>query len=322
MHRQAVVFRLNFFARLHTSQHERVLRRDLNANPLTVGEAVCTRLDCLYSLEKKDRASSSDKRSKGGRWRSGDALGPVLTSMSQITTARHPPKHERYRTSLAAVGVLLGSLESQGYDFGRPSNANAAFRASSTVGSCSGGNDDRGSLLVVADICGCPQDSIVKALLNSTRCSLICNDFHARGTVTSHIFMSKLDASLSSFPDAFRTVLQTNLSPLQSTTDIDVIITSPPFSLAIPILLNAFHIATSLVAMKLSMQFLCPGPTCVERREFLISHPPSAIIPLSRSDNREFYDISIDEGWFVWLIPGGKMQCPPLRPFSFFYPRS
>lgn len=326
--RKAVLARLNTFGCSHASEYDRMGRRDFALCPLLLGESMCTRQDCIYALERKWYVShppSSKAKRPSNRWQSSDRLGPVLTAMSKTVTSINPPKHERYRTSIAAVEVLLGALEARGYDFGLSNNVTADISESNRgeSGRLSQSSDvaDHVPSLIVADICGCPQDSIAKALLKSTNCLLVCNDFHARKSTMSHIFMSKLDASLPTFPDAFRIATSIIFLPSQNTTtNIDVIITSPPFSLAIPILLNAFCIATSLVAMKLPMQFLCPGPTCLERREFLVSHPPSAIIPLSRCDNREFYNISIDEAWFVWLIPVGKMSCPPLLPFSFYYP--
>ena len=173
------------------------------------------------------------------------------------------PMSERYKTSSAAVMLVTEALMSSGISFSKD--------------------------ITIADICGNRFDSIAVHFSTLPSVTIKTNDFNSRVATHSDIC---LDASLASFPG----------DVMKNLGHIDIIMTSPPYSLAVPIIRNALSIASRLVVMKLPLNFICPGPRCSERIEFLKVHPPSSIIPLSRSVNKEFYSLNMDEAWFVWCV--------------------
>ena len=89
---------------------------------------------------------------------------------------------------------------------------------------------------------------------------------------------------------------------IQSHENIDIVMTSPPYSNILPILKNAFILAKYYITMKLPIYFLFPGPTNNEQRDFLIKSPPTSIIPIPRAFLHEHYKLNMDEAWFVWSV--------------------
>jgi hypothetical protein len=195
----------------------------------------------------------------------------------------------------------------------------------------------------VADICGAPTDRICCYFAGRTDVALYANDPHPpirnpqlAATKAPHTMFSRLDASSQHFPTNFLDAIASHSRSChslgrsskeieahcsqddksQSVEKIDYIITSPPYDLAVPILDNALQLAGTLVAMKLPINFVCPGRTQTDRRELLAQHPPSCVIPMCKADNSESYNIFSDEAWFVWLKKSDRIFPPFLFPFT------
>ena len=151
---------------------------------------------------------------------------------------------------------------------------------------------------VIADICGRRGDTIATHL-SPLVSRVVTNDL--AGEVDT-----SLDATREDFPQKFGAIVGR----------IDIIITSPPYSSTVKIISNALQLARQYTIAKLPLNFLVAGPQCHEKRQFLQSSPPTSIIPLSRSDNSEYYRINMDEAWFVWKNDNEKNLLP-----SFVYPQ-
>jgi hypothetical protein len=166
-----------------------------------------------------------------------------------------------------------------------------AVNMSATIAPSSGG------VMVVADICGGKNDVICQYFseLSGVRC--ITNDIQRSVAADSY-----LDATSSTFVEDFH-------YSLPETSAVDWVITSPPYGEhAAKCVANALLLARQGVAMKVRLTFLEP---CQDRRDLLEEHPVDLVIPLFRTDSRD-YD-SVCEAWFIRYIsprllsyPGGK----------------
>jgi hypothetical protein len=289
-----VIKRLNTYGLQH-GDDARVGRRDFGAEPLTVGEGVCHRVDCVYN---KERLYASSRR----RGHSAVTTSKYVSEDAAVAMANgghrgvggmagRPPPHERYRTASAAVAVLVRTLAAQGVYF-------------PVAG------DDAADVLplTVADICGRPTDAIASFFADAGATTTVrTNDAHAAASdAPGH---TQLDASAPDFVVRFLAAAgEDGAGGDGGQGGIDYVITSPPYSLQVPILRNALHLAKHLVAAKLPLDFLAPGPQTTDRRAVLVAHPPDAVIPLTHGECNEFYTVRMTEAWFVWTIKRGESE--------------
>jgi hypothetical protein len=339
--------RLNSFGERSGTVHPRLGRRKYDTHPLVVGEALCSRQDCIIYLEKRETISS--RKVTSGTTRGDRLFCAVSVGGGDGAYIKKPAgKYGRYRTSTASIIVLVEALEQQGVHIGQPYPSSLSSLICLPLGF---------QITTVADICGTPIDRICQYFSSRVGVRCAANDLHptfqhrqmlsgghglAKGAGDQEVactesdngaasmLFTQLDAASASFVSDF---LASYPQGSSCNSLYDFIITSPPYEFAVPIIRNALSMAKVLVAMKLSLHFLCPGPTCLDRRQFLKQYPPSSIIPLSRSDNHEFYHLPIDEAWFIWIIPSSPIhdncnglcsrshiQAPlTLTPFTFHY---
>lgn len=106
----------------------------------------------------------------------------------------------------------------------------------------------------------------------------------------SRILRFECDSHIDAGSEAFRRAFS------EETTRPDWIVTSPPYSDAFNILVQAVRVARKGVAFKLRLTFLEPTKT---RGEWLKQNPPSAVVMLPRAVYRGRTCAST-EAWFVW----------------------
>jgi hypothetical protein len=328
--RQAATLRLNRFGSRTGTLHARLARRDYGVHPLLEGALLCSRKDCILNLEKQEHDKLTNRSSINTRMINASAVG---SSGSGGRGSDRVGKHGRYPTSSLAVDTLLRALDSQGFGVGGGIEKKGEVRQGRAI-------------ISVADICGTPLDQICVNFSGRTDVLVYANDLHPPPTIpklaesqSPSTLFTRLDASSESFPKDF---LQATSSHSRQQSNgqvdsivlpdassgpaekIDYIITSPPYGdIALPILHNALSLASVLVAMKLPLNFLCPGRTLTDRRQFLAQHPPSSIIPMCQADNSELYSTRTDEAWFIWLIsspcPSKDVKNNSIAPFIFSY---
>lgn len=83
----------------------------------------------------------------------------------------------------------------------------------------------------------------------------------------------------------------------------DWVVSNPPFSCCLPIIVGAFGAARRGVAMLLRLSYLEP---CNDRAEFLSAHPPSLIILPRISFTGDGKSDSVTCAWMVWDKSGHK----------------
>ena len=281
--RPKMIQRLNAYGTFHF-ETGRVGNRKYVTHPLVVGDLVCRRDDCVYRQESLYTLNQRRNRSVKER------CDPEGSRVHVV------PEMNRYRTSRAAVEIAINQLVSAGIRLFGPGVLNNI--------STNMNNNNDGSCIVntattiVADICGSNADMVAWCFSQppyEKEVRVVTNDANPR-VAAGGAATTCLDASATDFPQQF--VKEAGLVGR----GIDVVMTSPPFAGALPIVINALALAKKLVVLKLPLNFLCAGPQMTDRRDFLRAHPPTSIIPLNRSDNGEFYSLGIDEAWFVWLI--------------------
>jgi hypothetical protein len=131
---------------------------------------------------------------------------------------------DRYPTSTSAMSALISELENF---------------------------INREMIACFADICGASTDCVsvlMQQHFANDLVDILTNDIDSSLDALSH-----LDAADPNFPKSFA-----EAHPARP--PVDVIVTSPPYSLACPILRNALSMASKLIAMKLPSQFLNPHP--------------------------------------------------------------
>jgi hypothetical protein len=311
MFRLAMIKRLNRFGSRYATLHARVARRDYSVDPVGCGAMLCSRRDCLLNLEK--RAHDKDSNPSSNSCWTAEASSAGGSGPSERGAGRGV-KYGRYPTSSRAVDILMRALESQGIHIG------GNFETQGAVGQV-------GAVISVADICGTPLDYICKYFDDRTDVNVYANDPHPPPTIpmlaatksTSTLF-TRLDASSASFLVDFLQATSSHTrkqysddgatpvlpNSILDADKIDNVITSPPYNLAEPIIHNALLLVRVLVAMKLPVNFMCPGRTLTSRRQLLAQYPPSSIIPMCKADNSALYNTRTDEAWFIWLIPSPR----------------
>ncbi|CAM9912567.1 unnamed protein product, partial [Hapterophycus canaliculatus] len=132
----------------------------------------------------------------------------------------------------------------------------------------------------VLDSCGAGGDSL-SAVLRDHGLLVTTNDVNKRFDCDCHY-----DAGSEEFRRAFT----------DESRRPDWIVTSPPYSDAFKILVQALRVARRGVAFKLRLTFLEPTKT---RREWLKENPPTAIVMLPRAVYRG-RKCAAAEAWVVW----------------------
>jgi hypothetical protein len=148
----------------------------------------------------------------------------------------------------------------------------------------------------VLDCCGSNQDAI-KCVLAQHGCTVYTNDLKDNACADHHV-----DAT-----DPLQ------FAELARVVGPDWIVTSPPYSHAVPIVKHALQAAAHGVALKVRLSFLEP---CRDRVGLLQQHPPTAVMYLPRINYRRVIRDRMSEAWLIWVKnPAKHGSC--LSPHTF-----
>lgn len=102
--RKDVIKRFNIYG---SQQHKDPSSwRRLDTHPLVLGDAVCSRLDCIYIYACESTYTDTRQRYRSSRSNDG-----FLSSGSTTAPTKPSHLHDRYRTSKIAVQILIEALK-------------------------------------------------------------------------------------------------------------------------------------------------------------------------------------------------------------------